>query len=277
MLSTAYAIAKWVEYGAASLIVLALVAVAWWVRSRPRRLIGKGLIALAAAAALCFGTHEFLGTRVQQVKLDSIKEVGLELRHAGLRTNAVLYDVSASVPYTLKVLPAGVPGSGIADAIGGYLVHRTTTVSAQIAVYGLIDFSTVAATVASADRQARTITMTLPAPRVSTDTTYVSAVNGISERQGPLTAVAQAVTGIVSSLIGRSSVSVNAAPALARAEAAALSRARTSRVLTSCGEAEIVTQLTRIFNLTPAYRGYTVVVHWPTAPEAAINCAAREH
>ena len=276
MLSAAYAIAKWVEYGAASLVVLALVVVAWWVRSRPRRLIGKGLIALAAAAALCFGTYEFLGTRVQQVKLDSIKGVGLELRHAGLRTNALLYDVSTSVPYTLKVLPTGVPGSGIANAIGGYLVHRTTTVSAQIAVYGLIDFTTVTATVASVDRQARTITMTLPAPLVSADTTYVSSVNGISQQQGPLTAVAQAVTGIVSSLAGQSSVSVNPAPALAKAEATALSRARTSSVLRSCGEAEIVTQLTRIFDLTPAYRGYTVVVNWPAAPDTAINCAAHQ-
>jgi hypothetical protein len=32
--------------------------------------------------------------------------------------------------------------------------------------------------------------------------------------------------------------------------------------------------LTGIFHLVPAYRGYSVVVHWPVPPDPRINCAA---
>lgn len=276
MLSATYAMARWVEVGAAALAVLAVIATLWWLRTTTRPSIGRGIIALVVAGGLCLGAYEFLGTRVVQVKLNSIKEIGLELRHEGLRTNALVYQISTSVPYTLRVLPSGTSGSGILNRVSGYLVHKTTTVSTQIAVYGLIDFTTVQATVASVDRAAHTVTVALPTPQVGSNTTYVSSVNGITERDGPLTAIAQAVAGIVSSVVGRPGVSVAPGAALAKAEAVALGKAQRSAVLRTCGEEEIAAQLAGIFHLIPAYHDYTVVVHWPVPPDPALNCAAMQ-
>jgi hypothetical protein len=82
------------------------------------------------------------------------------------------------------------------------------------------------------------------------------------------------VSGFIGSLFGLPVVSVNPEPALMLAEAKALKAARRSTALASCGKEEITAQLTGIFHLVPAYRGYTVVVHWPVPPDPKIDCAA---
>jgi hypothetical protein len=61
------------------------------------------------------------------------------------------------------------------------------------------------------------------------------------------------------------------------AETRALAHARRSVALASCGKEEIVSQLTGIFQLVPAYRGYSVVVHWPVPPDPKVNCAGLQH
>jgi len=276
MLSAAYALATWVEYLAAGLAVIALVAVAWRLRRPPRKPILGAVFAVVISGALFLGSHKFLGTRITQVRLDSIKQLGLELRHDGLRTDALRYNVTVSVPVTFKPLPSGFPASGVINGVSGYLVHSTTTVSAQVAVYGLIDFTAIHGTLATVDRQARTITLALPNPAVDMSTTYIAAVDGVQEREEPLTAIAHGVTGLVDSLIHRPVQAVNPAPELAKAEAVAVRRAQGSGALQSCGRAEIVRQLAGIFHLTPAYRGYAVRVRWPTPASAAANCGAMQ-
>jgi len=72
-------------------------------------------------------------------------------------------------------------------------------------------------------------------------------------------------------------MSFNAQPALAKARADALQRAQHSRALDSCGKQDITQQLTRIFQLTPQYRGYALKVIWPTPPDTGVNCTALHH
>jgi hypothetical protein len=274
MLSAFYAIANWAVYVAGALTLIAALAIILRLRTQPRKPILGPSVALVISAALCLGMFAFLRTRVAQIKIDSIQQIGLETKHAGLRTNALLYRTQVSIPVTFRLLPSYFPGSGIVDKISGSLVHHTTTTDAQVAVYGLIDFTTVAGKVATVDRQARTMTLSLPNPTVDRNTTYIWSVGGVQEREGPLNAIARSITGPIDSLLGRPVVSVDPTAALAKAEAGALSRAQHSRVLDSCGKQEIVRQLTSAVNLTPAYRGYTVKVHWPTPVAANLNCAA---
>ena len=267
MLSDLYAVAKWAGIVFAVLAVIALVTIVLRLVRTPRQhVLGPG-IALVVAAALCAGSFAFLSTRVVHIRLDSIKEIGLELRHDGLRTNALRYDTTVSITATLKA-------PGFLHHIVADLVHKTTTVDTQVAVYGLIDFTTVDAKVATVDRQARTITFSLPDPQVGPNTTYIASVNGVQEHEGPVTAVANDVTGFIGSLFGLPVVSVNPEPELMLAETRALAHARRSVALASCGKEEIVSQLTGIFQLVPAYRGFSVVVHWPVPPDPKINCAA---
>lgn len=266
MLSDAFTVVRWAEYVFGALAVIAIAAVITRLVRKPRRQVLGPVVVLVIAGALTAGSAYFLGTRVVQIKLDSIKQVGLELKHAGLRTDALRYDTDVSITATVK--------SPILGSLVSKLVHKTTSVKTQVATYGLIDFTTVDSRVATVDRQARTITLSLPDPQVGAKTTYISSVNGVQEQEGPLTAVAQGVTGFIGSLLGLPVVSVDPEPALALAEARAVKKARHSVALESCGKEEIVAQLNGIFHLVPAYRGYTVLVHWPLAPDATINCAA---
>ncbi len=274
MLSAAYTIAHWAEYVSGTLALLALAAIAWRLRKQPRGPVLGPLCVLVTAAVFCAGTFVFLGTRVQQVRLNSIRQVGLETHHAGLRTNALVYDVQASVPVTLRVLPSEAALSGVINKISAFLVHKTTTVHAKVAVYGLIDFATLKSTTATVDRQNHTITVSLPNPAVGPGTTYIASVDGVQVREGPLNALAQSLTGVLDSLLGRPVVSFTAQPALARAKAAALTRARRSRALEGCGKQEITQQLARIFQLTPEYREYRLTVSWPTAAPSGVDCSA---
>jgi hypothetical protein len=274
MWSAFYAIASWAVYVAGALTLIAALAIILRLRKQPRKPILGPSVALVISAALCLGMLAFLRTRMAQIRIDSIQQIGLETKHAGLRTNALLYRTQVSIPVTFSLLPSYFPGSGIVDKISGLLVHHTTTTDAQVAVYGLIDFTTVAGKVATVDRQARTITLSLPNPVVDRNTTYIWSVGGVQEREGPLNAIARSITGPIDSLLGRPAVSVDPTAALAKAEARALSRAQHSRVLDSCGKEEIARQLTSAVNLTPAYRGYTVKVSWPTPVAASVNCAA---
>jgi len=133
MLSDLYAVAKWAGIVFAVLAVIALVTIVLRLVRTPRQhVLGPG-IALVVAAALCAGSFAFLSTRVVHIRLDSIKEIGLELRHDGLRTNALRYDTTVSITATLKA-------PGFLHHIVADLVHKTTTVDTQVAVYGLIDF-----------------------------------------------------------------------------------------------------------------------------------------
>jgi hypothetical protein len=274
MLSALYAVASWAEYVAAALALIALLAIILRLTKQPRRPILGASVAFVIAGALGIGMFAFLRTRVEQVRLDSITQMGLETKHTGLRTNALIYRTQVSIPVTFSLLPSYFPGSGIVDKFSGFLIHHTTTTDAQVAVYGLIDLPTVDSKVATVDRQARTITLRLPNPTVDKNTTYIWSVGGVQEREGPLNAIARSIAGPIDSLLGRPVVSVNATAALAKAEAGALTRAQHSQALDSCGKQEIVQQLTSAFDLTPAYRGYTVKVNWPTPVAANVNCSA---
>jgi len=272
MLTALYAVASWAVYVAGALALIAVLAIIFRLRKQPRKPILGPSIALVIAGALCIGMFAFLRTRVQQIRLDSIRQIGLETKHAGLRTNALIYRTQVSIPVTFSLLPSFFPGSGIVDKISGFLVHHTTTTDAQVAVYGLIDLATVDSKVATVDRRARTITLSLPSPTVDKNTTYIWSVGGVQEHEGPLNAIAHSITGPIDSLLGRPVVSVDVTAVLAKAEAKALVRAQHSRALDSCGKQEIVQQLTSAFNLTPAYRGYTVKVSWPTPAAANVSC-----
>jgi hypothetical protein len=267
LLSAAYSAARWVEYAAGAVAVAALGWFIWRVSGRRWIKMIRAAVVCVLAAGLCFGAHEFLGTRVVKIRVDSIKQVGLELKHAGLRTNALRYDTTVS-------LTASLNAPGVIGDVTRALIHKTTTVSTQVATYGLIDFTTVGGKVAKVDRQARTITLALPDPEIGKNTTYIAKVNGVSQQDGPLTAVVQGLAGVITSLFHGSVISVNTQPELAMAEARALAAARHSDALATCGKEEIVSQLTGIFRLSPAYRGYTVHVIWPVPPDPHINCKA---
>lgn len=274
MLSAAYTVARWVEYASGALAVIAVATITWrLLRRADKRVLGP-VSMLVAAGVICAGTLVFLGTAVEQVRLDGIKQLGLETHHAGLRTNAVVYDLQESVPVALRVLPPGAPLSKVINNTSAYLVHETTTVHPKAAVYGLIDFAALKSASVTVNRQARTIAVSLPNPTISQDTTYLVSVDGVQVREGPLTAAAHNLTGLVSSLFNRPVMSFSAQPALAKARAAALARAQHSRALDSCGKAEIAQQLTRLFQLTPEFRGYALKVIWPTPPAAGMNCTA---
>ena len=274
MLSAAYTVARWVEYASGALAVIALATIAWRLFSRAHKRVLGPVSMLVAAGVICAGSFVFLGTAVEQVRLGSIKQLGLETHHAGLRTNALVYDLQESVPVALRLLPPGVPLSKVINNTTAYLVHQTTTVHPKAAVYGLVDFAALKSAHATVDRQARTIVVSLPNPTISRDTTYLVSVDGVQVQEGPLTAAAHSLTGLVSSLFNRPVMSFDAEPALAKARADALVRAQHSRALDACGKAEIGQQLTRIFQLSPEYRGYTLKVSWPTPPAAGVNCTA---
>ena len=147
------------------------------------------------------------------------------------------------------------------------------TVTAQVAVYGLIDFTTISRKTATVDRQARTITLELPNPEVDKNTTYIWSVGNVQERTGLLPAVEQSLEGPFESLFGHSQVSLDINPELAQAEVAALAKARRSAALVSCDKQEIAQQLNAQFDLLPAYAGYTVHVIWPQPPVHGVSCA----
>jgi hypothetical protein len=156
------------------------------------------------------------------------------------------------------------------------LDHKTTTVQSKIAVYGLIDFTKLAGEKATVNRQTKVITLSLPNPEVGPNTTYIESVDGIQQRSGVVSAVAQSLIGPFEALLHHASLSLNTAPELAKAQAAALAEGQRSVVLSSCGKREIAQQLTAAFDLTPAYAGYTVDVTWPQPPAAGVNCAAMQ-
>ncbi len=274
MLSAAYAVAQWVEYVSGAVALLALAAIAARLRKRPRGLILGPLCVLVSAAIMCAGAFVFSGTRVQQVSLNGIKQLGLETHHAGLRTNALIYEVQASTSVTLRLLP---PTSGLSDALDhviASLVQETTTVEAKVAVYGLIDFAALTSRSATVNRQTRTITVSLPNPEIGPDTTYIASVSGVQVREGPLYALAKGLAGVLDSLLRRPVVSLSAQPALAKAETVALAQARQSPALEACGRQEIAQQLTHIFQLTPQYKDYRLSVIWPTPTPSGVNCPA---
>lgn len=275
MLQLAFDVAQWAVYVAGAIAVAALLVLVWRLAKR-RRFSIASVVVLIVAGAVCFASFQFLGTRVQHVTLGSIKQLGLESNHAGLRTNAVIYAIPVSVTASWKPLPSEIPGSGIFNRGAGALVHKTMTVDAQVAVYGLVDFTTVAHETATVNRQTRTITLALPDPTVDQDTTYIWSVAGVQVRTGVLTAVEQSLIGPFESLFHHSQLSFNEEPELMAAESAALSKARTSVVLSYCGKQEIAQQLSDAFRLTPAYAGYTVHVMWPDPPTVGVNCAAMQ-
>lgn len=267
LLPVAYSAARWVEYAAGAVAVAALAWVIWRVTGRRWIKVIRAALVFVLAVGVWIGAGKFLATRVVTIKVDSIRQVGLELKHAGLRTNALRYDTTVS-------LTASLNAPGVIGDVTRALIHKTTTVSAQVATYGLIDFTAVGSKVARVDRQARTITLALPDPEIGKNTTYISKVDGVSQQDGPLTAVAQGLAGIVESLFHGSVISVNTKPELALAETRALKAARHSIALATCGKEEIVSQLTGIFRLSPAYRGYTVHVTWPVPPDPHVRCKA---
>lgn len=274
MLSAAYTLAQWAAYASGAVILLALAAIAARMRKQPNGPILGPLCVLVSAAVICAGAFVFSGTRVQQISLNSIKQVGLETHHAGLRTNALIYEIQASASVTLRLLP---PTSGLSkslDHLIASLVQETTTVEAKVAVYGLINFATLTSRSATVNRQTRTITVSLPNPEIGPDTTYITSISGIQVREGPLYAVTKGLLGILDSLLHRPVVSVSAQPALTRAETVALAQARRSQALEACGRQEITQQLTRIFQLVPQYKDYHVSINWPTPTPSGVNCPA---
>jgi uncharacterized membrane protein len=274
MLSAAYTVAQWAEYASGAVVLLALAAVATRLRRRPRGLILAPLCILMCAAVICAGAFVFSSSRVQQVSLNSIKLVGLETHRTGLRTNAVIYRVQATASATVRVLPATGGLSGTLSNLIASLVQETTTVDADVAVYGLINFATLTSRTATVDRQARTITVSLPNPEIGPDTTYIASINEIQVREGPLYAVVKGLAGMIDSLLHRPAVSLSAQPALTRAETAALAQARQSTALEACGRQEIIQQLARILELMPQYDGYSLSVIWPTPAPSGVNCPA---
>jgi hypothetical protein len=273
VLQLAFDVAQWMVYVAAGFAIAALAVLVWRLAVR-RRFSIMSVVVVIIAGAVCIASWLFLGTRVQQISLGSIKQLGLESNHAGLRTNALIYDVPVSVTASWKPIPSVIPGSGLVNRGVGALIHKTVTVDAQVAVYGLIDFTAIAHKEATVNRQTRVITLTLPDPTVSSDTTYVWSVAGVAERTGLLTAVEQSLVSPFEALFHQAQISFNEQPELSAAESAALAKAKTSTVLSSCGKQEIAQQLTDAFHLTPAYAGYTVRVTWPTPPAPGVNCTA---
>jgi hypothetical protein len=268
MLQLAFDVAQWLVWVAGAVAVAALLLLAWRAARPPRRFSIGPAVALVVAAGVCIASVLFLGTRVQQVTIGTITQLGLEKNHAGLRGNALIDSVPVSVTASWSPVPSYLGGGVIR-----YLDHKTMTVTAQVAVYGMIDFTTITHKTATVDRQARTITLALPDPEVSKNTTYIWSVDNVQERTGLLPAVGQSLEGPFESLFGHSQVSFDINPELSYAEAAALAKARDSAALASCDKEEIVKQLTAEFNLLPAYAGYTVHVTWPHPPVATISCA----
>lgn len=274
MLSAAYAVAQWTEYVSGAVVLLALAAIATRLRKRPRGLILAPLCVLVSAAIICAGAFVFSGTRVQQVSLNSIKQVGLETHHAGLRTNALIYEVQASTSVTLRLLP---PTGALSDSLNhviASLVQETVTVEANVAVYGLIDFAALTSSSAIVNRQTRTVTVSLPNPEIGPDTAYIASVSGVQVREGALYAVAKGLAGVLDSLLHRPVVSVSTQSALTKAETVALAEARQSQALEACGRQEITQQLAHIFQLTPQYKDYRLSVIWPTPTPSGVNCPA---
>jgi hypothetical protein len=270
VLQLAFDVAQWAVYVTGAIAIAALLVLGWRLARIPRRFSIGAAVVLIIAGGACFATCKFLGTRVQQVTLGSITQLGLEKNHAGLRTNAVVYGVPVSVTASWCPLPSFVAGCGVVRDLD----HKTTTVQSKIAVYGLIDFTRLAGDKATVSRQARTITLSLPDPEVSSNTTYIVSVDGIQQHSGVLTAVAQSLAGPFEALFRHPNLTLNTEPELAKAESAALAAGQRSVVLISCGKQEIAQQLTAAFDLTPGYAGYTVHVTWPQPPAAGVNCAA---
>lgn len=272
MLQLGYDVAQWAVWVAAAIAVAALFVLAWRL-AKNRRLSIPSVVVVIVAGAVCVASWQFLGTRVQQVTLGSIKQLGLESNHAGLRTNAVIYDIPVSVTASWKPLPSEIPGGGLVNRGIGALVHKTTTVNAQVAVYGLIDFTKLSGRKATVDRQAKTITLALPDPVIDQDTTYIWSVAGVQVRTGVLNAIEQSLVGPFEALFHHAQLSFNEKPELLAAESAGLAKAKVSPVLRSCGRQEIAQQISDAFRLTPAYAGYTVNVTWPSPSPAGIDCS----
>ena len=275
VLQLAFDAAQWMVYVAAGIAIAALLVLVYRLAVR-RGFSIVSVVVVIVAGAVCVASWLFLGTRVQQVSLGSIKQLGLESNHAGLRTNAIVYDVPVSVTASWKPIPHVIPGSGLVNRGVGALIHKTVSVDADVAVYGLIDFTALAGKQATVNRQTRVITLSLPEPTVAANTAYIWSVDGVAERTGLLTAVEQSLVSPFEALFHQSQISFNETPELLAAESAALAKAKTSTVLSSCGKQEIAQQLTDAFRLTPAYAGYTVDVTWPAPPAAGVNCAAMQ-
>jgi hypothetical protein len=272
VLQLAFDVAQWALYLAGAIAVAALLVLGWRLARSPRRFSIGAAVALIVAGGACFASYEFLGTRVQQVTLGSITQLGLEKDHAGLRTNAVVYGIPVSVTASWCPLPSFVSGCGVVRNLD----HKTTTVQSKIAVYGLIDFTKLSGEKATVNRQTKTITLSLPNPEVGPNTTYIASVDGIQLRSGVLSSIAQSLVGPFEALFHHPNLSLNTIPELAKAESAALAKGQRSVVLSSCGKQEIAQQLTNAFDLTPAYAGYTVHVTWPQPPAAGVNCAGMQ-
>jgi hypothetical protein len=268
MLQLAFDFAQWLVWVAGAIAVAAVLLLAWRAARPPRRFSIGSAVALVVAGGVCLASFLFLGTRVQQVTIGTITQLGLEKNHAGLRGNALIDSVPVSVTASWSPVPTFLGGGVIR-----YLDHKTMSVTAQVAVYGMIDFTTISHKTATVNRQARTITLALPDPVVGKNTTYIWSVDNVQERTGLLPAVEQSLEGPFEALFGHSQVSFDINPELSQAETAALAKARNSAALASCDKEEITQQLTAEFNLLPAYTGYTVHVTWPHPPVTSISCS----
>src|ERR1700722_11242058 len=135
MLSFAYDVADWARYVFGALGVAALALLAWRLARGPRDHVIGPVIALIVMAGLTIGAVQFLDTRVEQITLGRVRQVGLEARHAGLRTEAVIYQVPATFPAFHKL--------GLLAGNSKVPYPQTVPGQPQIAVYGLIDFSAI--------------------------------------------------------------------------------------------------------------------------------------
>jgi hypothetical protein len=270
VLQLAFDVAQWAVYVAGAIALAALLVLTVRLARRPRRFSLGAAVAAIIFGGICVASYLFLGTRVQQVTLGSITQLGLEKNHAGLRTDAVVYGVPVSVTASWCPLPSFAPGCGVVRNLD----HKTTTVQSEIAVYGLIDFTKLSGEKATVDRQAKTITLSLPNPEVGPNTTYIVSVDGIQQHTGVLDAIAQSLIGPFEALFRHPNLTLDTKPELAKAEVAALAKGQHSVALSSCGKQEIVQQLTAEFNLVPAYAGYTVHVTWPQPPAPGVDCSA---
>ena len=98
MLQLAFDIAQWLVWVAGAVAVAALLVVVGRLVRRPRRLALRSAAAFVVATGVCVASVVFLGTRVQQVTIGTISQLGLEKDHAGLRGNALSLGRKGTTP-----------------------------------------------------------------------------------------------------------------------------------------------------------------------------------
>ncbi len=243
-------------------------------RHRRARLLFSAPSFVLVVALLLGGLSLFIGqTRISRTTVGALVDQGRTLNQAGLRTEAEVFQTTASTEVYYR-LPGDSPVIKTLNQAAKSIIYEKTDVDVQVAEYGYISFATARSAAATIDPNSRTITVELPTPTVRT---YIYSVGNVSLSEGPLNAIGTMVKAMFAAILHQPIASMNISGELQAARSAVAGKTNPAEIF-GCGKYELEQQLAGIFASLPQYRGWSVVAQYSdmrTVPDS--RCQALQN